>query len=260
MEISELLALAKSTAQLKQKLECKFPWELIYLTEEEWANIDVVAPIRIGGERLGRQADIIKYPRDAPYVAIKRYSPNDKDIFYREKHILYSTSEHPHPFLLHKTYCDNRKYSIITHWYHRGTLIQWIVNPDLEADDIEAKLSILIGIASALDHLHNVCHITHEDIKTDNILVMDSFVNKKLCSLIITKIDDDNHPLIIDFGLSVNHKDKYSHRQVGCHSTGPFIAPEVFQDASQVSNEGWKSVGVYALGIVMFCMAATRVV
>jgi len=259
MDIPELLELAKSTARLNQKLDCKLPPNS-YPTTEDWAMIDNAAPIRVGNENIGRQADIIRYPRDVPYYAIKRYSPNDKDIFYREKGILYSTSKHPHPFLLQELYCDVLRYSIITRWYHRGTLTEWIVNPDLDADDVAVKLSILIGIASALDHLHEVCHITHEDIKTDNIMVIDSCSTTKTSLLTVAKIDDDNHPLIIDFGLSVNHKDKYSHRQAGCHGTGPFIAPEVFQNANQVSDEGWKRVDIYALGIVMFCMAAIRVV
>jgi len=261
MEIQELLDLAKVTAPSEPQPEFEFTPKLKELTVQDWTNIDRETPIRVEGERIGRQADIIKYSRDAPYYAIKRYTEIDRATFVRETKILALIAQCPHPFLLHEHYYNESKRCIVTHWYHRGTLTDWIVNPDLDSDDIAAKLTILIGVASALDHLHTVCEITHEDIKTDNILVSRFIVSDTDKLLIIVKIDDNNHPLIIDYGLSVTMKNWICPRvQDPGHGTGPYMAPEVFRIPTMLQYDDWRRVDIYALGIVIFCMAATRVV
>jgi len=90
-------------------------------------------------------------------------------------------------------------------WYNGGTLTEWITYFDIDTDNDATKLSILIGVAGALDHLHSVCHITHEDLKTDNIMVMHSS-STKTSLFMIAQIDDNNHPVIINFGLSFTER------------------------------------------------------
>jgi len=60
---------------------------------------------------------------------------------------------------------------IVLPWYGTLTLDKWLVGAPEEQDNDDTKISILIGIAAAIHHLHTVNDIAHKDLKCNNILV-----------------------------------------------------------------------------------------
>lgn len=103
----------------------------------------------------------------------------------------------------------------------------------------KVRYKIALGIAEALNHLHNECSrpIIHRDVKSSNIL-----------------LKNDSEPLLSDFGLAiwgpVNSSFVTDHDVVG---TFGYLAPEYFM-YGKVSDK----VDVYSFGVVLLELLSGR--
>lgn len=85
-------------------------------------------------------------------------------------------------------------------------------------------------LAAAVLYLHSKCHISHRDIKLENVM--------------LTK---DGNVKLIDFGVSRNSTDLMS----TCCGSAPYCAPEIFR-----GGEYTKAVDIWACGVCLFTLLA----
>lgn len=104
----------------------------------------------------------------------------------------------------------------------------------------EERFNIAIGVAEALDYLHNRCHkpVIHRDVKTSNVL-----------------LSDELQPQLSDFGLSMWGPTTSSRYSIQGDVVGTFgyLAPEYFM-YGKVSDK----VDVYAFGVVLLELISGR--
>uniref|UniRef100_A0A1J3JQ44 Putative receptor-like serine/threonine-protein kinase n=2 Tax=Noccaea caerulescens TaxID=107243 RepID=A0A1J3JQ44_NOCCA len=105
----------------------------------------------------------------------------------------------------------------------------------------EERFKIAIGMAEALDYLHNRCSkpVIHRDVKTSNVL-----------------LSDELEPQLSDFGLSMwapTTSSRYSIIQGDVVGTFGYLAPEYFM-YGKVSEK----VDVYAFGVVLLELISGR--
>ncbi|KAK4754614.1 hypothetical protein SAY87_002718 [Trapa incisa] len=102
----------------------------------------------------------------------------------------------------------------------------------------KARFSIAIGIAEALDYLHNEIPraVIHRDIKSSNILLNDCF-----------------EPKLSDFGLAMWSPTALPYQEVDLVGTFGYLAPEYFM-SGKVSDR----VDVYSFGVVLLELLSGR--
>ncbi|KAL1215684.1 Protein kinase STUNTED [Cardamine amara subsp. amara] len=104
----------------------------------------------------------------------------------------------------------------------------------------EERFKIAIGLAEALDYLHNQCSkpVIHRDVKTSNVLLSAEF-----------------QPQLSDFGLSMWGPTTSSRYSIEADVVGTFgyLAPEYFM-YGKVSDK----VDVYAFGVVLLELVSGR--
>nr|DAD41667.1 TPA_asm: hypothetical protein HUJ06_015990 [Nelumbo nucifera] len=105
----------------------------------------------------------------------------------------------------------------------------------------EVRLKVAVGVAEALNYLHNGCsrHVVHRDVKSSNILLSDDF-----------------EPQLTDFGLAVwapttPPYDYETHS--GVVGTFGYIAPDYFM-YGKVSHK----IDVYSFGVVLLELISGR--
>ncbi|XP_023634661.1 proline-rich receptor-like protein kinase PERK12 isoform X3 [Capsella rubella] len=102
------------------------------------------------------------------------------------------------------------------------------------------RFKIAIGLAEALDYLHNQCSkpVIHRDVKTSNVL-----------------LSDELQPQLSDFGLSMWGPTTSSRYSIQADVVGTFgyLAPEYFM-YGKVSDK----VDVYAFGVVLLELISGR--
>ena len=122
----------------------------------------------------------------------------------------------------HPTNTD--EYRLLMPYYQNKSLREKI-KTEIFQNDSSIKFIMALGIASGMKYLHNK-GISHRDLKPENIL-----------------IDDDEYPVITDFGLSRENIDDMSTRA----GTILYAAPEVFDGSGNYD----KKVDVYSYALIV---------
>lgn len=138
--------------------------------------------------------------------------------------------------------CDGSARALIYEFMPNGSLGDFLhkekSNHSLEW---ERLLQIAVGVAHAIEYLHNGCElrILHLDIKPQNVL-----------------LDQDFNPKISDFGLAkVHSRNKSVVTMTGARGTIGYIAPEIF--LRNLGNPSHKS-DVYSYGMLLLQMVGGR--
>ncbi|XP_021887412.1 LOW QUALITY PROTEIN: probable receptor-like serine/threonine-protein kinase At5g57670 [Carica papaya] len=119
------------------------------------------------------------------------------------------------------------------------SVVQWGIKKETNAFGWPERYKVAIGVAEALDYLHNGCgqSVIHRDVKSSNILLSDDF-----------------EPQLSDFGLA--SWASHSSSSITCNDvagTFGYLAPEYFMHG-KVSDK----IDVYAFGVVLLELLSGR--
>ncbi|WRX22927.1 Protein kinase domain - like 10 [Theobroma cacao] len=137
---------------------------------------------------------------------------------------------------------ESRELLLVYEYMPNGSLDKFIFCDDkasMEESTLswEQRLSIIKGVAQALEYLHNGCQkrVLHRDIKASNIM-LDSKFNAKLG----------------DFGLArtIQEKEKTHHSTIEIAGTPGYMAPETFLISRATVETDVYSFGVLVLEVV----------
>lgn len=185
--------------------------------EIDWEN-----PINYGAYGL---VYLGKVTTTGQKIAVKTSKPNvdfSAEAMIQEYDMLLQCN-HPSIIYLIGLYYkeESRTYNLLTPYLEKS-LRNLLDNNSLDNTII---LYILYGIINGMIYLHNK-NICHRDLKPDNIM-----------------IDENNYPILIDFGIARNYEDDMSTNNIG---TIYYMAPEL----SEGKNYD-QSIDVYSFGIIM---------
>ncbi len=199
------------------------------MVDLEIEGLSEAAEIGAGGSGRVYRARQLDLNRD---VAVKmihaNYDYESQRLFQRERQLMASISNHPGIAPIYSSgTTSGGQYYFIMPYYAAGSVADRLAQGPIgwrEAAHATAE------VADAVDHAHR-SHVLHCDLKPDNIM-----------------IDDNGHPVIVDFGIA-----KLVEGTVGL-SRGiqmtPFYAPpEAFDGLPHESRSD-----IYSLGATLFAM------
>ncbi|KAH6704350.1 serine/threonine-protein kinase Chk2 [Leptodontidium sp. MPI-SDFR-AT-0119] len=172
--------------------------------------------------------------------AVKMVKKDDKDsikelALRREIGLLMSVC-HPEIILLQDAFEDSDNIFLVLEFASEGELFRHIATGGKLAEDVGRKIAV--QILQALHYLESTSygdhkrHITHRDIKLENILVMDKSYRVKLA----------------DFGLAeVIGEHAYT---TGLFGTPTYMPPEILEGSGR--RKYTSSVDVWSLGVVLY--------
>ncbi|KAK4282836.1 hypothetical protein QN277_014164 [Acacia crassicarpa] len=178
--------------------------------------------------------------KDGCLVAIKRLTKGTPDertaSFLSELGIIAHVD---HPNIAKLIGCDVGGMHLVFQLSPLGSLGSLLQGPSKNKLDWSKRYKIALGIANGLLYLHECCHrrIIHRDIKSDNILLTESF-----------------EPQICDFGMA-----KWLPRQLSHHNVSKFegtfgyFAPEYFMHG--IVDE---KTDVYSFGVILLELITGR--
>lgn len=144
--------------------------------------------------------------------------------------------------------------------YYDGKDIEDFVNEITNYTDVNTRyiiiLNILIILLKVLSYIHEK-GIIHGDIKTENILIVMKSVSQEFNDTISTDLSLNFKPILIDFGLSCNIKDKNCMKISG---TPLYMAPETARavvnsqkSSSLIVDQGMNNLtDIWALGLTFY--------
>ncbi|MCO5559430.1 hypothetical protein L7F22_013030 [Adiantum nelumboides] len=136
-------------------------------------------------------------------------------------------------------WCYEKGEALLVYDYmRRGSLNHHLYGKDKGALSSKVRLDILVGVASALEYLHENLGdcVLHRDVKAANVLLTEDFM-----------------PLLSDFGLArlISHNER-SITMTAAGSPG-YVAPEVI-----FSNKVTDKADVYSYGVLALVVACGR--
>lgn len=136
---------------------------------------------------------------------------------------------------------ENNNLLLVYDFFSRGSLEENLygIKKETNAFGWPERYKVAIGVAEALDYLHNGCgqSVIHRDVKSSNILLSDDF-----------------EPQLSDFGLA--SWASHSSSSITCNDvagTFGYLAPEYFMHG-KVSDK----IDVYAFGVVLLELLSGR--
>lgn len=172
---------------------------------------------------------------DGKQLAVKILKPSEAmaQQFRSEIEIL-TTLHHKHIISLFGFCLEENNLLLVYDLLSRGSLEENLhgSKKDQNSFSWEDRHKVALGVAEALDHLHNAADgpIIHRDVKSSNIL-----------------LSDDSEPQLSDFGLATlasscsNHLDS-----IDVAGTFGYLAPEYFMHGKITEK-----IDVYAFGVVL---------
>ncbi|XP_060217468.1 protein kinase STUNTED-like [Lycium barbarum] len=172
---------------------------------------------------------------DGKQLAVKILKPSEAvaQQFRSEIEIL-TTLHHRHIISLFGFCLEENNLLLVYDLLSRGSLEENLhgSKKDQNSFSWEDRYKVALGVAEALDHLHNAADgpIIHRDVKSSNIL-----------------LSDDSEPQLSDFGLATlasscpNHLDS-----IDVAGTFGYLAPEYFMHGKITEK-----IDVYAFGVVL---------
>ncbi|XP_009106775.2 receptor-like cytosolic serine/threonine-protein kinase RBK2 isoform X1 [Brassica rapa] len=182
--------------------------------------------------------------KDGKGIAVKILKSSSKEAktnFVHEIDIISSLSHQNISQLLGVCVQDNDLISVYN-LSSKGSLEETLHGKQKEKHVLswEERFNIAIGLAEALDYIHNQCSkpVIHRDVKTSNVL-----------------LSDELQPQLSDFGLSMWEPTTSSRYSIQGDVVGTFgyLAPEYFM-YGKVSDK----VDVYAFGVVLLELISGR--
>ncbi|XP_065875191.1 protein kinase STUNTED isoform X2 [Euphorbia lathyris] len=179
---------------------------------------------------------------DGKELAVKILKPSQDLLkeFVAEIEII-TTLHHKNIISLYGFCFEQNNLLLVYDFLSRGSLEENLhgIKKDDDAFGWQERYKVAVGVAEALDYLHNVCDqpVIHRDVKSSNILLSDDF-----------------EPQLSDFGLA--SWDSTSSSQIMCTDvagTFGYLAPEYFMHG-KVSDK----VDVFAFGVVLLELLSGR--
>ncbi|XP_031265740.1 probable receptor-like serine/threonine-protein kinase At5g57670 [Pistacia vera] len=160
--------------------------------------------------------------------------------FAREVDII-SSVEHRHITPLLGVCIEDTDLISVYEFLSKGSLEEYLHGKlkDKQVLSWEVRFKVAVGIAEALNYLHNECSrpVIHRDVKTSNILLSDRF-----------------QPQLSDFGLAIWGPTSSSYlTEVDVVGTFGYLAPEYFM-YGKVSDK----IDIYAFGVVLLELLSGR--
>ncbi|GMI67590.1 hypothetical protein like AT5G63940 [Hibiscus trionum] len=172
---------------------------------------------------------------DGKELAVKIVKPTENAIkeFVQEIEIITSLN-HKNLISLFGFCFEENKLLLVYDFLSRGSLEENIHGnkKDINAFGWQERYKVAVGLAEALDYLHNGCEqpVIHRDVKSSNILLSNDFL-----------------PQLSDFGLASRVSSSASHTtSMDVAGTFGYLAPEYFMHG-KISDK----IDVYAFGIVL---------
>ncbi|EAY15069.1 CAMK family protein kinase [Trichomonas vaginalis G3] len=137
-------------------------------------------------------------------------------------------ANNPYILKIYEVVEDQKYIYIVEEYVSHGNLLDYFNKRNTISYSLIKKF--VSQIIYATKYLNEVLHVTHRDLKLENIL-LDEYENIK----------------IIDFGLSSIHRHRVKmHKLCG---TPEYIAPEVIQNSSYTDN-----IDTWSIGIILYAM------
>ncbi|KAL9233354.1 hypothetical protein vseg_008369 [Gypsophila vaccaria] len=179
---------------------------------------------------------------DGKELAVKTLKPSDDvcEEFVAEIEII-TTMNHKNIISLFGFCVDDENLILVYDFLPRGSLEENLHgdNSDPKAFGWEERYKVAVGVAEALDYLHNRDSesVIHRDVKSSNILLADEY-----------------DPQLADFGLATRVSSVSSHI-VSSDVAGTFgyLAPEYFMHGKVTDK-----IDVYAFGVVLLELLSGR--
>ncbi|KAK8607060.1 hypothetical protein V6N13_052809 [Hibiscus sabdariffa] len=172
---------------------------------------------------------------DGKELAVKNVKPTENAIkeFVQEIEIITSLN-HKNLISLFGFCFEENKLLLVYDFLSRGSLEENLHGnkKDINAFGWQERYNVAVGLAEALDYLHNGFEqpVIHRDVKSSNILLSDDF-----------------EPQLSDFGLASRVSSSASHTtSMDVAGTFGYLAPEYFMHG-KISDK----IDVYAFGIVL---------
>ncbi|XAR62218.1 Non-specific serine/threonine protein kinase [Bertholletia excelsa] len=179
---------------------------------------------------------------DGKEVAVKVLKPSKNAFKEFSQEIEIITTLHHKNIISLLGFCsENYNLLLVYDFLSRGSLEE---NLDSHRNNAivfgwESRYKVVLGVAKALDHLHNTAAepIIHRDVKSSNILLSGNF-----------------EPKLSDFGLAMWASDSsYQMTSIDCAGTFGYLAPEYFMHG-KVDDR----IDVYAFGVVLLELLSGR--
>lgn len=161
-----------------------------------------------------------------------KFDMREVEVIQREIRI---SKKADHPLIVHfyETFEDDDYLYIVMEYIEGESLLNY-VNSNGKLDEDQARF-FFKQLISCVEYLHNQLHVTHRDLKAENII-----------------IDVHNNIRLIDFGLSSDSSanDQSSNPMMSTVCGSPaYAAPELIQ-----GNEYSRSVDIWSCGVVLYSM------
>lgn len=178
---------------------------------------------------------------DGKELAVKILKPSEDVIkeFVAEIEII-TTLHHKNIISLFGFCFEHNKLLLVYDFLSRGSLEENLHGnkKDWNAVGWQERYKVAVGVAEALDYLHNCCDqpVIHKDVKSSNILLSDDF-----------------EPQLSDFGLASWASTSCNATCTDVAGTFGYLAPEYFMHG-KVSDK----VDVFAFGVVLLELLSGR--
>ncbi|XVF14871.1 hypothetical protein REPUB_Repub09cG0098200 [Reevesia pubescens] len=179
---------------------------------------------------------------DGKELAVKIVKPTENAVneFLQEIEIITSLN-HKNLISLFGFCFEENKLLLVYDFLSRGSLEENLHGnkKDSNAFGWQERYKVAVGIAEALDYLHNGCEqpVIHRDVKSSNVLLSDDF-----------------EPQLSDFGLASLVSSSASHMTcTDVAGTFGYLAPEYFMHGKMSDK-----IDVYAFGIVLLELLSGR--
>ncbi|GMH07692.1 hypothetical protein Nepgr_009532 [Nepenthes gracilis] len=179
---------------------------------------------------------------DGKELAVKILKPSEDVLkeFFAEIEII-TTINHKNIISLLGYCCEDNNLILVYDLLSRGSLKENLhgEKKDIIAFGWEERYKVAIGVAEALDHLHNgsPLPVIHRDVKSSNILLSDEF-----------------EPQLADFGLASWASNAPSYTVcIDVAGTFGYLAPEYFMHGKVTDK-----IDVYAFGVVLLELLSGR--
>lgn len=179
---------------------------------------------------------------DGKELAVKILKPSENVIkeFVQEIEIV-TTLQHKNVISISGFCLEGNHLLLVYDFLSRGSLEEnlHVNKADCSAFGWQERYKVAVGVAEALDYLHNGCAraVIHRDVKSSNILLSDDF-----------------EPQLSDFGLASWASSSSSH--ITCTDvagTFGYLAPEYFMHGKVTDK-----IDVYAFGVVLLELLSNR--